>query len=180
MSYHRTLGRLADDVQAKVLTVYEAWQEGAINQDQFVQLVAAHIATGNSRAVALADLSLATALSIELGAAQPTVGLTPPDDVDRLREGALTLALAAGTVDITARLVRFATGETFSTALRAWGWGMQNTPVVVGWYRRLEADACDLCKDWAADGLVYDKDAPMFHHVGCQCTPQPVLETLES
>lgn len=175
MSYHGTLNRLAEDVQAKVLAVYEAWQEGRLTEDQFVQLAAAYVAQGNSRAVALADLAFATALTVELGAVQPTVGVVASDERDRLREGLLTLVAAAATVDITARLIRFAKAEATAAAQAAWSDAIGHSDYVEGWQRQLDADACELCQSWATGDRVFPKEVQMLHHPGCQCTPKPVL-----
>ncbi|MFC5337527.1 hypothetical protein [Leucobacter denitrificans] len=176
MSYHGTLERLTDDVQAKVLATFEAWQAGELTQDQFVQLAAAQVAQGNARAVTLADLALATELSVTLGTVQPTVGVVAPDDQDRLRDGLLTLALAAGTVDVTARLARFAFAEPAAAAQRGWNDAMRESGVVIGWVRRLDPGACELCASWARGGYMFPKDLTMIHHPGCRCTPQPITE----
>ncbi len=176
MSYHGTLERLTDDVQAKVLTAFEAWQGGRLTQDQFVQLAAAYVAQGNARAVALADLALATELSVELGEAQPAIGVTATDDQHRLRDGLLTLVAAAGAVDITKRLARFATAEPAAAAQQAWNDAMNESVVVIGWYRRIEPDACELCQSWGRGQYVFPTTVTMIHHTGCRCTPKPVTE----
>lgn len=175
MSYHGTLNRLADDVQTRVLAVFEAWQTGVLTAEQFVQLAAAYVAQGNSRAVALGDLAAAAALSVELGAPQPTTGVNAPDDADRLREGLTTLVAAAVAGDITARLTRFARAEPSAAAQDAWVESFSRYEPVEGWKRQLDAGACELCQAWAADARVYSKKTKMLHHAGCQCTPQPVL-----
>lgn len=174
MSYHGTLNRLTDDVQVKVLTAYESWQAGALTQDQFVELTAALIARANTRAVALADLALATTLSVELGQVRPTVGVQAPDDVERLRDAVTTLVVAAAAVDVTARLGRLATAEPAAAAQIAWIDGMGQWDDVEGWMRQLDADACELCQSWAADDVVFPTTTKMLHHPGCQCTPKPM------
>lgn len=175
MSYHGTLNRLTDDVQAKVLSAYAAWEADRLTRDQFVQLTAAHVAQGNTRAVALADLALATALSVELGTPQPTVGVSAPTDGDRLRRATRTLADLAVTADISARLARFATAEPTAAAANAWSDGIRQSDLVEGWSRRLDADPCELCQSWAAGDHVFPKTVGMLHHPGCQCTPKPVI-----
>lgn len=175
MSYHRTLERLTDDVQAKVLTVFEAWQAGRLTEDQFVQVAAVYVAQGNSRAVALADLAFAAALTVELGRPQASTGVTAADEQDRLREGLTTLAVAAASADVTARLVRFAKAEPSAAAQTSWSDALKHSDHVEGWTRQLDANACELCQSWATGDQVFPKDVQMIHHTGCQCTPKPVL-----
>lgn len=173
MSYHDTLNRLAENVQADVLAAFEAWQAGALTRDQFIELTAALIARANARAVALADLALASTLTVELGQVRPTVGVTAPDDQGRLRGAVTTLVVAAAAVDVTARLSRLATAEPAAAAQIAWVDGMGQWDDVEGWIRQLDADACELCQSWATD-TVFPTTTKMLHHPGCQCTPKPI------
>jgi hypothetical protein len=182
VSYHATLGRLTDDVQAKVLTALRTWKSGRITRNQFVQIVAAHVAMGNARAIAVADYALASTLSVELGVVQPATGVTPPSgDAQRLAKGATTLALAAEAgEDVTDRLARLATAEPASAAADAWSDGMKRSKKVRGWVRQLDADPCQLCRWWWRDGQVWPADHPMPHHKGCTCTPKPVVTRKET
>lgn len=179
MSYHGTLERLTDRTRQQVLAVFDMWLAGKVTGDQFAQLVAAFIATANGRAIALADLSLAATLSVDLGAAVPAIGLAAPWDPARLQKAATTLlAVAAQGEDITDRLARIAHVEPSEAAARAWSRGLAASRKVKGWSRRMEPRACQLCQWWARDGHVWPKDHPMPTHKGCQCTPQPITKEI--
>lgn len=44
-----------------------------------------------------------------------------------------------------------------------------------GWYRGLNADACELCQSWAGAGT-FPASVEMLHHPGCGCVPIPTTE----
>lgn len=176
MSYHGTLNRLTEDVQAKVLAVFEAWQEGRLTEDQFVQLAAAYVAQGNVRAVALADLSLATELSVELGVAQPAIGVAAKDNISEVRSelSGLLLTVAAGLV--VERLSTFVSAQQARAAYEARQEALNGHEVVVGWERRTNPGACELCQDWAKGNRTFSLSVEMLHHKGCRCTQKPITK----
>lgn len=177
MSYHDVLHKLTATVAQQVTAAYSSWLAGRLTRDEFVQLVALYIASGNQRAVAVADLALAAALSVELRAVQPVAGVTRPDDVERLQKGAQTLAERSDAgEDVTARLTRLATAEPVGAAAAAWSEGIRRNKNVTGWVRQLDSDPCELCQSWAQDGRVWPSDVTMLHHPGCECTPKPITK----
>ena len=177
MSYHATLAKLTDRTEQQVLATFTRWKEGKFSEDQFVQLVAAFIASANGRAVALADLALAAELSVQLRALEPALGIaSAANDQARLTKGAATLAVASNAgEDITERLTRFAFAEASSAAANAWSDGIARSEKVTGWVRKLDPDPCQLCVWWAREGQVWPKDHKMPTHKGDQCTPKPVV-----
>ena len=176
MSYHDTLAKLTDKTSAQVLATFAGWKEGRFTEAQFVQLVSALIAATNGRAVALADLSLAAEISVQLQALEPALGVvSAAGEQARLAKGAATLAAESKAgIDITDRLARFAHGEASAAAANAYAEGIARTEKVTGWVRKLDGDPCQLCRWWWREGQVWAKDHKMPHHTGCQCTPQPI------
>jgi hypothetical protein len=176
VSYHDTLAKLTDRTSSQVLATFAGWKEGKFTDDQFVQLVSAFIASSNGRAVALADLSLAAEISVQLQSIEPALGVvSAADDQTRLAKGAATLAAESKAgIDITDRLARFAHSEASAAAANAYAEGIARTEKVTGWVRKLDGDPCQLCTWWWREGQVWPKDHKMPHHKGCQCTPKPV------
>ena len=155
---------------------FEGWQAGKLTADQFVQVAALVVSRANARAVTLADMALAAALSVELGVAHPAAGVMPVADQERLRDGLRTLVAAhAAGDDVVARVERFAAAEPMAAAQRGWRDAMAEFDAVEGWVRQLDGDACELCQKWAGSDEVFPKTMTMNHHTGCQCTPKPVV-----
>lgn len=173
MAYRDTLTRLADTVVEKVLAVFTAWLAGRIERNDAIAVIASLIATGNARAVTLADVSLAATLTVELDESVGALGLLPPDDdLDRLSKGATTLL---DIDDVTeARIERFARSEPLEAAANAYSDAVAASEHVAGWRRGLSPSACQLCQWWSRDGRVWPAEHKMPTHKGCTCTPIPV------
>ena len=171
MTYRTTLVGLADLSGATVAALWSLWEAGRIDRAEFVARAAVVVATANARAATLADLSLAAAISVQLGQVIPAIGITPIDDMDRIRDAASTVA-ELGTVG---RAVRLARAEPLEAAARAYSAGIAESPHVVGWRRQTSSDACPLCTGWARAGALPDSVA-MRTHKGCSCIPVPVTE----
>ena len=140
-------------------------------------MMAAAIAQANSRAYALADLSLAATVMLGTGDAVPVVGVLPPyGDTERLSKAATTVLDVAQASDTPEAIVcRLARAEPLESAANAYGQAMQRQPLVEGWTRNMDADPCQLCTWWWREGRVWPKAHPFQRHKGCACTPRPVL-----
>jgi hypothetical protein len=169
VSYRDALIGIADRSEAAVVALWDRLEAGEITGDGFIALAATAIATANRRAVTLADLSLAAAVSVQLRRAVVPVGTTPPDDLERLRTAAATV-VGLGTVGRAARLAR---SEPLEAAARAYSEGIRRSPHVTGWTRQTSGSACPLCTGWAAAGVLPDT-VQMATHKGCSCVPVPV------
>lgn len=176
MGYQETLIGLADDVADQVIAVWRSLDEGLIEHDDFVELVAKLIAEGNGRARSLADLAMAAQVAVELGEVVPVAGVDYPDDTDRLRKAAtsvLATAEASGTPEKI--IVRLARSEPLEAAAKAATDAMIRGGKTKGWVRQMSPGACQLCRWWSRDGRVWPAEHPFQHHKGCACTPRPVV-----
>lgn len=171
MSYRTTLLRLADGSAAAVETLWLALEAGTIDRAGFVARAAAVIATANARATTLADVALATTISVQLRRVVPALGIAPTDDVARLTAAAATV-VDLGTIG---RAVRLGRSEPLDTAARVYSAGIRESPHVVGWERQTSGTACELCASWATAGILPDT-VEMNTHKGCSCIPIPVTE----
>ncbi len=101
MTYREVIKRLGEATEAAVLSVYADFVAGALSEDEAVSVIAWTVAKANARAVAVADLSLAATIMLQLRTPVATLGLLPPpDDQDRLQKAAVTLlAVLAVTPD---------------------------------------------------------------------------------
>ncbi len=173
MTYRDNVTLIAAASETKVLAVFDRYEAGELDQDTTIALIAAIIAKANSKAVTLADLSLAATLMLAIRKPVPTLGLSPPaDDPDRLVKAATTLlAVEHLTRERVARLAR---SEPLGRAADAYADGIRRSDHVTGWTRQVSANACELCQSLAGD--VLPDSVPMYHHPGCTCTPVPVTK----
>lgn len=170
MTYTETLDRLATATERQVVAAFESWQEGLIDLADFLAVADAYLNASENRATALADLALAAYLSAARGTAVPTLGLVPPE-TDHRPELATVAALTG--VDLTAKIAATARDIPLARAHAAYGEAMTRRGVP-GWTRVLNGGACELCQDLAGD--VLPGSVEMYHHKGCGCTQQPVLD----
>lgn len=178
MSYHDILVGLSRECERQVLAVYAAYAAGDISTDEAQVTIAGIIAAHNSKAVALADLSLAATIMLSLRREEAVLGLLPAvDDVVRLQKAAATVLTVAEDSEVPEAIVgRLARSEPLETAARAYSEAMNKSAKVTGWVRNLSGDSsCQLCVWWWRAGKVWDADHEMPTHKGCTCTPQPVV-----
>lgn len=167
MTYQATTAALATASATTVVAAYEA-----VPPATFVLTAARLLARFNLRAVALADLSLASVLD-----ALP-LGLTRPEgDADRLEKSFTTLVerIREDPPEIAvAKVERISRAEPLDAGREAYLEAMVEREVI-GWTRKTDADPCELCAS-LADGTVLEPSHPMYDHPGCNCQPVPVLE----
>lgn len=174
MTYRDLVQSLGAATESKVMAAHAAFLKSTLTEPEFISLVASIIAKANGRAVALADLSLAATLTLQLRTPVPTLGLLSPiGDSDRLSKGLGTI-LATDRLDTAMQLGRLANSEPRTQAARSYSEGMAKSEQVEGWTRGLSGSACQLCRWWARDGRVWPKDHPLKTHKGCSCTANPV------
>lgn len=171
MSYRDLLHQLGSATETKVLAIFNAFTAGTLGQEQTVALIASTIAAANGHAVALADVSLAATLTLQLGEAVPALGLLPADDTARLRKAARTLLAVE---DVTPeRVARLGRAEPLDAAGTAYSDGIKRSRHVDGYRRGLSGNACELCVWLYKDGYTYPANQPMNRHKGCTCTQVP-------
>lgn len=173
MTYREQIRALGEQAAEQVAAIFTSWQEARISTEEAVDLLAAFIAGANSRAVALADLSLAATLMQQMGVPVATLGLVPDArDVARLHKSARTI-LAVPDVTLE-RVQRLARAEPIDAASKAFSEGIKKSPHVTGWVRSVSGSGCELCTWWRRDGQVWPADHPMPTHKGCTCSQVPV------
>lgn len=179
MTYRDQLIGLSQECQRQVLAVYALYVEGDIDAEDAEATIAGIIAAHNSKATALADLSIAATIMLALGGEIATLGLVPAaNDVDRLRKAARTVFTVADKSPVPEAIVgRLARSEPLETASRAYSEGMTTSPRITGWVRNVTEGSCELCEWWGRDGRVWPPDHPFARHKGCTCTPEPVVVT---
>ncbi|PQZ85595.1 hypothetical protein CQ018_19650 [Arthrobacter sp. MYb227] len=177
MSYRDILVKLGDTTVEKVLRIYDLMQAGELTYLEAVGLMSTLIGTSQAKAVALAETSLAAELTLGTRTAVGVIstGVTP--DMKKLRGGVrVVLATVNSTPDPEGRIGRMARNLTYAAGADAYSEGVKRSPLVEGWERNLEPDACQMCVWWWRDGRAWPKDHVMPSHKGCTCTPKPVFE----
>ena len=109
MSYRDLLRSLGSATERKVMVAHAALTAGTIRtESEFISIVASIIAKANGSAVALADLSLAATLTLQLREPVAALGLLPPaSDPERLAKGLGTI-LSSEQLDTAMQLGRLA------------------------------------------------------------------------
>jgi len=186
LRYRDATLRLSGSSEAAVLSLWQRYEAGGLDEAQFRELAAGVIAAHNARAVTLADLALAAVLSVELGRLTPPLGLLAADDRPRLRAALGTLLGRAGSLELpgastaersdaeTAMVARIARAEPLYSGQSSFRAGMQRRRVP-GWTRGTGPAPCPVCAG-LADGTVLSPSTAMYTHRGCSCFQIPTTE----
>lgn len=194
------LEALAARTEAEVVALTTRWRAGELSDGEFVALATAALERGQAGAYATADAALAAILGVgalgilpgrqEAAAARAVAegiaerGVTVEAgmvwDVERLRREVKEPGHPREWYWSRNQAIKFveqAATDSRAEVLRA---GQEANGEVIRvrrtvWRRRLNAGACQICRDLAAKG-----DAPpsvrMYQHKGCACTQAPVQE----
>ena len=178
-TYEETVKNLGEGTARVVGQLWAAVDRGDLPPGDFRDLAARLIAVANERGRAVAELTLQAYLSAATGTVTaPTAGPLV-DDAPRLVKALETVAESH--LDTDMQLHRLAVAEPLRAAARAFSAGVAREPLVNGWVRGLEADACQLCRWWWREGRVWPSAHPMPTHPGCTCAPIPtVVERVRS
>lgn len=181
MAYRDLLVRLGDRTAATAVAVYGRYTAGELTREETIAVLARLIAGANSRAISLADMSLAATLMAELGQPVPVIaGVQQPGELERLTRSATTVLTVAEASEVPdAIIARLARSEPLHAAADAYSSGMKGNRRVKGWTRQRSASCCQLCTWWWREGRVWPAEHPFQHHQGCTCTPKPVVTTKE-
>lgn len=174
MSYEDTVRRLGTNAAKVVLQLWAAVERGDLPLVDFRDLAARLIVVANDHGRAAAEVTLQGYITAATGRVTVPALLPVVDDLPRLTK-ALETITGTTRLDTAMQLERIANAEPLEAAARAFSAGIAREPLVKGWVRGLEADACQLCRWWWREGRVWPADHPMPTHKGCVCTPIPTL-----
>ena len=180
-AYETRLRRLGDNLADMLDGLWAEHEAGRLTLAEFHDLGAIVVVTANGQAAALARLSVAAYITEQTGEELPALTAEPPPHrLDPARVQTALATITAGAAPIVAgRLSRLghaepvdAGAETFESFFET-----EQRDDVDGWTRKLEADACDLCRWWAANSHKFSARARMPRHNGCACTQLPNITT---
>ncbi|MFW0784861.1 hypothetical protein AAFP35_10085 [Gordonia sp. CPCC 206044] len=170
--YTDTMAALAASTDERVQALYGRYTSGEITADEFVAMAIGILAQGESRAVSLADLALAGALTAATGRVRTPVGLLPDHGAEQ--RAAQAIREAFDDFEPPAKLTINIRDAVLETAQRSYGTAMRRQGVE-RWTRKLNTGACELCHDLAGDTLPASAD--MYRHKGCGCSQKPIIES---
>lgn len=135
--------------------------------------------------LAMADQQLleqgASAYAQQIQALEPNPAVPVPPAQLRSKNSRRGIIRALRTIeeseagaDISMRLARLGESLVARSAQEGYRQAMLSDPAVEGWYRGLNADACQLCVWWWREGMIWEKDRHLQSHKGCKCTQIPV------
>jgi hypothetical protein len=171
--YEETLRGLSDGTAKIILQLWAAVERGDLPVSDFPEVAAQIIAVANAQGRAAAEVALAGYLTAATGTVITVATFPVVDDTPRLVKALLTILGSA--LDTVMQLTRIATAEPLEAAANRFSEAMAEQPMVTGWVRQLEPDACQLCVWWWREGRVWPKDHPMPTHKGCTCHPLPTV-----
>lgn len=177
MSYRDELIDLGAKSEKVLVDVYRRFTGGLIDRETTVTIIADVLAAANSRAVAMADLALASQLMVDVQRPVAVAGvMRPADDAQRLAKAAATVLVTAEASDVPEAIVgRLGRAEPFTASQEAFNEAVEKSGITKGWIRGISPNCCQLCRWWWRDGRVWPKDHRMPTHKGCTCTPIPVV-----
>lgn len=201
-AYERRLVALGVKSAARVGAAFAAYQRRPSWPDLIGNLTVAWMAT-QVDAVVAADMMLA-ATSLATGGPMPWVPVAGAQLVGRSSGGTALLDVVAATPGIVAnrQLNGYSREDAFAQSQR-WLTGtitgdvdrvardavvesaMGPSPIVIGWQRIAEADACTFCRALATRGAVYKSEATAKaradgkrYHLRCRCRVEGVTSEL--
>lgn len=177
-SLEDVMPKITSRCRRQVKAAFTRWQDGKLSTSELQQLLVSLLAGANEQGRMAAE-ALATILLQRAGIATDIGGLrhiAATGEGDRLDKAVATVLADLDTdSDVAARLARMAGSEPAQAGQDYLVLAYQDADAD-GWQRQLEADACDLCRDWAAGDPVFPMGTTMLHHPGCQCTPIPTTK----
>lgn len=176
-----TLNTLTTTTTTAVQKLWAAYSKGAIDLVTFQTGLASVVTAANARGGAVGTLALAADLSRMMGELVPPGPVATPAhllDTGRVEKAVDTVLSGSG--DPQMQFSRIASTEPVEAAQGAYQDGIARSPLLEGWERGLEPDACQLCTWWArlddvGEPRIWPKDHAMPIHKGCRCMPVPTL-----
>lgn len=108
---------------------------------------------------------------------------TPKVDEARTRDSEALLKSVSKIIEskddgerVVMRVTRLAKSEVARAAQEATQEAMKHEPLVIGWRRQMESDACQLCRWWSREGKVWPVSHRMPTHKGCMCSQEVVVK----
>lgn len=159
------LGKIADNTGDRMADLFDRLDDGDLTREEFVAMAVALLGVSRARAVALADLGAAADMTRATGAVVPPLGVQAP-----------TTSVTAVVAAIATREAAQVEGraQTLAAAQEAHHEALERHGAD-GWTRVLNAGACELCHDLAADEQgPMPMSADPYHHRGCGCSTRPI------
>lgn len=174
MSFTDKLDTVKSRIEADVRQIVAKFLAGDFTEDQVIKLLAFHMGSANSAAMALADMAIAAEVSLETGVPVGATGAAPPATQQQtLRKAVATLIAAGDVADNVERFAQVARNQVAQAAQDGTAHAIRTGPAR-GWIRDTGGKCCQLCEWWAREGRVWPAKHPMPTHPGCVCRQRPV------
>jgi len=160
---------LAAQTERAALALWERYESSALTRDEFVEAIALLVEATRDRVGTLAAAALAARLSELSGERVFPVAVS----VSHAGVTAGVVAALAAPVVVDALGV-MARDQTFSAGREAFADGLEAHDVPA-WRRATNPGACKVCRDLSVADWI-PQSVPMWHHTGCGCHQDPVVE----
>ena len=170
------LDRLTTRQQEHVAVALQSLEDGLLTSSEFVAFVTSIVVSGNAKGYALGAALARSLIEQQVRAPQITQPTPSGTRLDGTRvAGALGTILAADQ-DTLMQLQRLAGNEAAQAAADGQWDVLVTNPEVTDYERDLEADACGLCRWWAAESHKFSPTAKFPRHTGCRCGMSPITK----
>jgi hypothetical protein len=169
---------LASEAGTRIGQLWADVVAGAIGLPEFLDAASTLTLAERDAAIALVLQDFTLDHLAEVGVLPAVVVPELPESADINRARWVTIARRiidqGDTDDPGPRLDRLTRSEISRTAQETYAAALDQNTTVTGYRRQMDADACELCQWWSADGRVWPTGHPMPTHKGCSCTPRAV------
>lgn len=178
LRYEDMLARLGRQGRAALLDAYALYQSGLIDRATYKDTASTLLQHINTQSGAYGRLSYetlaATMTGRDLDPARALESLPAPLTTQPRLARALDTILDGEQEQVVMRLERLGTTAPIAEVQSGYDSGLQADPLVEGWTRGMNDDACQLCRWWWREGRIWAKDHPLQYHKGCLCQKVPV------
>lgn len=177
LRFEDMLERLGSQGRAALLDTYRLFTQGLIDQQTFIDVASQlleHIANVGANYGRLSYIELMTFMVEEYPGASSQLGAASAVDQGKVAQSLQTI-LEGDPEQIISRLERLGYVLPMEETQRGYGDELRADPLVEGWQRGLNDDACQLCQWWSWEGRIWPKVQPFQSHKGCKCQQIPKL-----
>lgn len=176
MTIHDAVQRLNERVRNELAKLWEQYDTGDIDYNDFTALATTVITREAQRARAIGDLSVASQLTqLRRQIAVPS-GIGPDDNIPAEAAASLREQTETDIYDQDPSTAMGIAGAAVVMAAMQKGIAdSMRTNRVEYFTRTANPGACEICTDMA--GEVLPSHVEMWHHRGCQCVPTIIIHT---
>lgn len=175
--FETVLERAAANVTSVITGTRELRAGGLVDHRAWMEATADVLTVADRQMLevgSLAYLQQLEQLEATTAIPEPPKNLQPINSETGIRRALRTIAGGEDEEQIGMQLIRLTESLLFKSSQHGYRQAMLSDTAVDGWYRGLNAAACQLCVWWWREGQIWEKKRPLQTHTGCKCQQVPV------